>query len=175
MPDSAASQVPFPPVLNPERCSGMSVHYRKARPDDAGSITRMNQLLAEETEGRRLSDSVVQAGVARGLELAPEVRYFVAESGDAVVGQLMLTREWSDWRNGWMLWLQSVYVHPEFRRQGVFRRLLDYGLGHCRSSDSPVCVRLYVEEHNDAASEVYRRLGFGSAGYRVMERPETGL
>ena len=175
MPDSAASLVPSPLVLNPESCVRMSVLYRKARQEDAVSITRMNQLLAEETEGRRLPESVVQAGVTRGLELAPEVRYFVAESDGAAVGQLMLTREWSDWRNGWMLWLQSVYVLPEFRRQGVFRRLLDYGLGHCRSSDSPVCVRLYVEEHNEAASEVYRRLGFGSAGYRVMERPETGL
>lgn len=175
MPDSAASPAPFPPVLNPESCSRMSIHYRGARAEDADAITRMNQLLAEETEGRQLPESVVQAGVARGLELAPEVRYFVAESGGTAVGQLMLTREWSDWRNGWMLWLQSVYVLPEFRRQGVFRRLLDYGLGHCRSSDSPVCVRLYVEEHNDAANAVYRRLGFGSAGYRVMERPETAI
>ena len=175
MPDSAASQVPFLLGLSPESCSRMSIHYRRARAEDAGSITRMNQLLAEETEGRQLPECIVRAGVARGLELAPEVRYFVAECAGAAVGQLMLTREWSDWRNGWMLWLQSVYVLPDYRRQGVFRRLLEYGLGDCRGSDSPVCVRLYVEEHNDAASAVYRRLGFGSAGYRVMERPETAI
>ncbi|MFM7056652.1 MAG: N-acetyltransferase family protein [Planctomycetota bacterium] len=153
----------------------MTMEYRRGLPADTDAIARMNQLLAEETEGRRLPEDIVRAGVERGLQLAPEVRYFVAESGGAAVGQLMLTREWSDWRNGWMLWLQSVYVQPEFRRSGVFRGLLEYGLSHCRSSDSPVCVRLYVEEHNDAASAVYRRLGFSSAGYRVMERAEASL
>jgi GNAT superfamily N-acetyltransferase len=151
----------------------MTIEYRRAVAADAEAITRMNQLLAEETEGRRLAEHIVRAGVERGLQLAPEVRYFVAEAGGQTVGQLMLTREWSDWRNGWMLWLQSVCVLPEFRRSGVFRGLLEYGLDCCRSSDRPVCVRLYVEEHNATAGEVYHRLGFKSAGYRVLERPET--
>lgn len=148
------------------------VHIRPARPEDAAAIAKMNQQLAEETEGRRLPDAVVEAGVERGLGLAPEVRYFVAESSGQPIGQLMLTREWSDWRNGWMLWLQSVFVEADFRRQGVFRRLLEFGLAACRETDQPVCVRLYVELENHAATEVYRRLGFGCAGYRVMERPE---
>lgn len=149
------------------------VEYRRATESDAARIAHLNQLLAEETEGRRLPEEVVLSGVRRGLQLDPEVRYFVAESSGTVVGQLMLTREWSDWRNGWMLWLQSVYVVAGCRRQGVFRRLLEFGLDHCRRSDQPVCIRLYVEEENDAATAVYRRLGFGSAGYRVMERRES--
>lgn len=149
------------------------VEYRRATESDAVRIAHLNQLLAEETEGRRLPEEVVLSGVRRGLQLDPEVRYFVAESSGTVVGQLMLTREWSDWRNGWMLWLQSVYVVAGCRRQGVFRRLLEFGLDHCRRSDQPVCIRLYVEEENDAATAVYRRLGFGSAGYRVMERRES--
>lgn len=149
------------------------VEYRRATESDAVRIAHLNQLLAEETEGRRLPEEVVLCGVRRGLQLDPEVRYFVAESSGTVVGQLMLTREWSDWRNGWMLWLQSVYVVAGCRRQGVFRRLLEFGLDHCRRSDQPVCIRLYVEEENDAATAVYRRLGFGSAGYRVMERRES--
>jgi ribosomal protein S18 acetylase RimI-like enzyme len=149
------------------------VEFRRASEADAAQIAHLNQLLAEETEGRRLPDEVVLSGVRRGLQLDPEVRYFVAESSGTVVGQLMLTREWSDWRNGWMLWLQSVYVVAACRRQGVFRRLLHYGLDHCRRTDQPVCVRLYVEEENDAAAQVYRRLGFGSAGYQVMERAEA--
>lgn len=151
---------------------GMTMEFRRAVVADATAIARMNQQLAEETEGRRLPEAVVQAGVLRGLQLDPEVRYFIAECGGMPVGQLMLTREWSDWRNGWMLWLQSVYVASEYRRQGVFRRLLDFGLGLCRSTDHPVCVRLYVEQENAAASEVYHRLGFSSAGYRVLERAE---
>ena len=149
------------------------VEYRRATESDAVRIAHLNQLLAEETEGRRLPEEIVLSGVRRGLQLDPEVRYFVAESSGTVVGQLMLTREWSDWRNGWMLWLQSVYVVAGCRRQGVFRRLLEFGLDHCRRSDQPVCIRLYVEEENDAATAVYRRLGFGSAGYRVMERRES--
>ncbi|MGV2337429.1 MAG UNVERIFIED_CONTAM: GNAT family N-acetyltransferase [Planctomycetaceae bacterium] len=149
------------------------VEYRRATESDAVRIAHLNQLLAEETEGRRLPEEVVLSGVRRGLQLDPEVRYFVAESSGTVVGQLMLTREWSDWRNGWMLWLQSVYVVAGCRRQGVFRRLLEFGLDHCRRSNQPVCIRLYVEEENDAATAVYRRLGFGSAGYRVMERRES--
>ncbi len=149
------------------------IHIRPAHPEDAAAIARMNQQLAEETEGRRLPDAVVQAGVERGLRLAPEVRYFVAEAAGRPIGQLMLTREWSDWRNGWMLWLQSVFVDAEFRRRGIFRKLLEFGLSTCRETDHPVCVRLYVELENHAAAEVYRRLGFGCAGYRVMERPEN--
>jgi GNAT superfamily N-acetyltransferase len=150
----------------------MPVLLRRANPDDATAISAMNQQLAEETEGKRLPDDVVRAGVLRGLSLDPEVRYFVAEIGDRLVGQLMFTREWSDWRNGWMLWLQSVYVAADYRRQGVFRELLEYGLSVCRETDRPVGVRLYVELENHAAAEVYRRLGFGCAGYRVMERSE---
>lgn len=150
----------------------MTITFRRAIPRDAAVIAGMNQQLADETEGRRLPSEVVLAGVQQGLLLDPEVRYFVAAFDGLPVGQLMLTREWSDWRNGWMLWLQSVYVSPLYRRQGVFRDLLNFALTSCRKTDNAVCVRLYVEHQNEAAVEVYGKLGFGDTGYRVMERSE---
>jgi ribosomal protein S18 acetylase RimI-like enzyme len=147
--------------------------FRPAVLSDASTIADFNSRLAMETEGRPLDPSTIGNGVRRALELSPEVRYFVAESAGRVVGQLMLTREWSDWRNGWMIWLQSVYVHADFRGCGVFRSLLDYAIQSVELSDSPVCVRLYVEHHNEAAKSCYRSLGFVDSGYLVMERPRA--
>jgi ribosomal protein S18 acetylase RimI-like enzyme len=86
-----------------------------------------------------------------------------------VIGQLMLTREWSDWRNGWMVWLQSVYVLPANRGAGVFRMLFERSMEMARLRCNPVCVRLYVEHENEIAMTTYRRLGFRDSGYHVME------
>jgi len=80
----------------------------------------------------------------------------------------MLTREWSDWRNGWMVWLQSVYVRKPHRRRGVFRDLLTCALEQCRSRTDVAVVRLYVEHNNATAQATYRRLGFADEGYQVM-------
>ena len=82
--------------------------YRRANISDVDRITEFNCRLAQETEGKQLDTATVTRGVSRGLLLAPEVLYFVAEKDGTVVGQVMLTREWSDWRDGWMLWIQSV-------------------------------------------------------------------
>lgn len=147
------------------------ITYRAAGRDDAAVLTRFNCALALETENRILDAELVRRGVEGGLERSPEVRYFVAESESRVVGQLMLTREWSDWRNGWMAWLQSVYVEKAFRGAGVFRSLLDHAVHSIEGNDAPVCLRLYVETHNEPAMECYRRLGFRDSGYLVMERP----
>jgi len=148
----------------------MSVYYREAVAADVDALVQYNCQLALETEQKMLDPETVLQGVRTGLMLAPEVRYFVAVSSGKVIGQLMLTREWSDWRNGWMSWLQSVYVTSEFRSQGVFRGLLDHAIGAIRLSDNPVCLRLYVEHANTGAMECYRRLAFQDSGYLVMER-----
>ena len=81
----------------------------------------------------------------------------------------MITYEWSDWRNGWMLWLQSVYVQQEFRSQGVFRGLLNDALTTVNVDSEAIGLRLYVEKENDGAIAAYRRLGFEDAGYRILE------
>jgi len=148
----------------------MDVRFRSAAFSDATVLADFNCRLAWETEHRLLDRDLVLAGVEGGLGRYPEVRYFVAENEAGVVGQLMLTREWSDWRNGWMIWLQSVYVQADCRRRKVFQRLLQFATAVAQMEDNPVCLRLYVEHDNTAAQECYQSLGFRDAGYKVMEQ-----
>ncbi len=135
------------------------------------ALTDYNCRLALETEGKSLCADTVRNGVLRGLSVGGEVQYFVAVAEETVIGQVMLTREWSDWRDGWMAWLQSVYVAEEFRGKGVFRGLLNYVKDQLRLQSDVLCLRLYVEQDNEAAVAAYRRLEFEDPGYRVMEMP----
>lgn len=149
----------------------MNVRIRAASPDDVLVISEFNCCLAIETENKTLDRSTVLEGVRRGFDLGDEVQYFVAEDESGVIGQIMLTREWSDWRNGWMIWLQSVYVLPARRGAGVFRMLFERSIELARLRCNAVCVRLYVEHENEKATATYRRLGFLDSGYLVMEMP----
>lgn len=141
---------------------------RRACAEDAETLVDFNARMARETEGLELSHDVVSKGVRGGLADASRALYFVAEAGGRVVGQLMITKEWSDWRNGDIWWVQSVYVHPDFRRRGVFRALYAHAREQARQAGA-VGVRLYVDDHNAAAQQVYERLGMRTSNYRVME------
>jgi ribosomal protein S18 acetylase RimI-like enzyme len=143
---------------------------RKAAPGDLQTIVRYNQCLASETEGRRLDETTLTAGVQRVLEDPSKGQYFVAEVDGQVVGQMMYTREWSDWRNGDLLWLQSVYVHADHRGQGVFGRLLRQLQDIAESNPDVAGLRLYVENDNTTAQGTYVKHGFDMPGYIVMER-----
>lgn len=149
----------------------MDISIRQANESDASILADFNCRLAAETEDKQLDRETVELGVRNGLSLTPEVAYLVAEVSNKVVGQLMLTREWSDWRNGWTYWLQSVYVHIDFRGTGVFRKLLEHTVTELQRTGDAALVRLYVEKQNSAAISTYQRLGFSDAGYSVMERP----
>lgn len=142
---------------------------RPATPADTPVIAHFNRLLAQESEGLALDPGVVAAGVAAVLADPNKGLYFVAEIGGRPVGQLMLTTEWSDWRNGPVYWIQSVYVVAEQRGTGVFRALWERGLATARAAGARA-VRLYVEEANTAAQEVYRRVGMHRSGYLVFEK-----
>lgn len=146
------------------------IRIRPASSPDVPVITRFNIALALESENKRLDEGTVQRGVTRGFLQGAEVQYFLAEdSAGQPVGQLMLTREWSDWRDGWIMWIQSVYVRPEWRGQGVFRSLLKAAIDAMKRQPDVVGVRLYVEVANDRAQVVYLRSGFVDASYRVLE------
>lgn len=147
----------------------MTPTVREAQAEDAPVIADYNARLALESENKRLEHDVVVAGVQALLEQPAKGRYFVAERDEAIVGQLLITYEWSDWRNGLFWWIQSVYVPAESRRSGVFSEL--YRHVAALASEAPgVCgIRLYVEKENTHAQRTYNALGMSQTGYQVME------
>lgn len=148
----------------------MPLTIRRGAPSDAAVIAEYNQRLAQETEGRSLDAAVLARGVAAVLADASRGTYFVAEHEGRVVGQLMITLEWSDWRDGWLWWIQSVYVHADARRLGVFRALYEHAVAEAKARGDVVGIRLYVEHENAAARATYARLGMAETGYLVLER-----
>ena len=148
----------------------MTLTIRRAAPADAPTVIEFNRRLAEETEGKALDAAALAAGVAAGLADPAKAWYFVAEEDGVPLGQLMLTFEWSDWRNGWFWWIQSVYVRADARRRGVFRRLYDHVAALARRQPDVIGLRLYVEHGNGAAQQTYTHLGMTPAGYLVFEK-----
>jgi GNAT superfamily N-acetyltransferase len=147
----------------------MSFTVRRALPADAPTVADFNCRLARETEGLSLDGPTISAGVAAVLADASRGRYFVADESGTVIGQVMITYEWSDWRNGWIWWLQSVYVREDRRRHGVFRALLDHVLAGARG-EQVAAVRLYVEQANTPAQSAYGGLGFETMHFKLMQR-----
>jgi GNAT superfamily N-acetyltransferase len=163
--------------------------------NDLDVICEFNRRLAKETENKDLDPDILKAGVAAMLGDPHKGSYFVAEDhphpqplsrgergesasqplflderGESgVIGQLGVTCEWSDWRNGYFWWIQSVYVAESARRQGVFRKLYEHLLEEARRQPDVIGVRLYVEHDNLVAQETYRKLGMAVTGYRLME------
>ena len=143
---------------------------RTASVNDIETLVDFNCAIARETEGKQLVRETVARGVRRGLEQGEEVVYFVADNGAGPIGSLMLTREWSDWRDGWLVWIQSVYVTESWRGRGVFRSLLAHVTAELRNKPDVVGMRLYVEAENSRAQAVYHRTGSGDPSYKVLEQ-----
>jgi GNAT superfamily N-acetyltransferase len=152
----------------------MSFQIRAATPADVEVIAANNAVLALETEHRRLAPHVVRSGVAAALADPAKGRYFVAERMGEVVGQIMHTYEWSDWRNGCFWWIQSVYVTEDARSQGVFRSLFEHLRTLARSEPDVCGIRLYVERDNARAQQTYLQCGLMDTGYFVMEDDFSG-
>jgi ribosomal protein S18 acetylase RimI-like enzyme len=152
----------------------MTWTVRAATPADLLTLVAFNQQMALDTEGKQLDEAVLTRGVRRALADASLARYFVVEDDDGerpqVVGQLMLTEEWSDWRDGRFLWIQSVFVVPSHRRQGVYRALHDHVVALASEDDDVVGVRLYVETENKVAQQTYEGLGMERCHYFMYEQ-----
>jgi GNAT superfamily N-acetyltransferase len=142
---------------------------RPATINDHATVVEFNRLLAEESEGKRLDLELLGPGVRAALADPTKARYYLACRQENPVGQVMLTFEWSDWRNGEIWWIQSVYVRPDHRRQGVYRALHEHVSQLAMDTPGVVGLRLYVDERNLRAQQTYRRLGLRPAGYFVME------
>lgn len=147
----------------------MSITIRSATDTDVTVLAQFNQAMAQETEHRQLVPETIHQGIQSFLARPDYGFYLVAEIEGQVAGCLMVTFEWSDWRNGVFWWIQSVYVHPDFRRQGVFKAL--YRTVESRAEAMPdVCgLRLYVEQDNESAQQTYRSLGMDETSYRMFE------
>ncbi|HVC94588.1 MAG TPA: GNAT family N-acetyltransferase [Pirellulales bacterium] len=147
---------------------------RDATPADADLIAEFNRSLALESESKHLDPGVLATGVRLALERPELCRYFLAEADGRVVGQTMLTYEWSDWRAGVFWWIQSVYVVPDRRGQGVFRALFKHIETLAKKTGEVCGLRLYVERHNVPAIATYERLGMTPSGHWLYEIDWTG-
>ena len=149
--------------------SGLDASVREARPLDVDVLVSFNLAMAQESEDVTLDPATLRAGMSSLLSDRTRGRTFVVEDEGRVVATLMLTTEWSDWRNGWFWWIQNVYVHPEHRRRGHYRRLHDQVRALAASEPDVHGLRLYVEHENHGARETYRSLGMLETRYRLYE------
>jgi GNAT superfamily N-acetyltransferase len=153
----------------------LDLAFRRGELRDADTIAAFNAAMALETEGKALIPDVIGAGVRRLIETPSLGFYIVAEHQGRVIACLMITNEWSDWRNGLFWWIQSVYVEAPFRRQGVYRRMYDHVRGLAKA-DSSVCgFRLYVEKENEVAHATYGALGMQETDYLIYEELKPGI
>lgn len=144
------------------------ITIRKATEEDASTIISFQKSMAWETERCRLEDEKVNPGVHAVFENPGRGRYFVAESEGRVIASLLITYEWSDWRNANVWWFQSVYVEPAYRRKGIFRQM--YGYIKAEAMENGVAgLRLYVESENSAARSTYEAMGMTSQHYTMYE------
>ncbi len=152
-----------------------ALSVRKAGQADAAAISRFNQAMALETEGRRLVPEIVDAGVLHLLRQPSLGFYVVAVDGDAIVACLLVTHEWSDWRNGLLWWIQSVFVEARWRRRGVYRELYRF-VRELAQAEPGVCgFRLYVEKDNATAQRTYEALGMAATDYLIYEQLKPGV
>lgn len=159
--------VPLVPV--PSGGVSREVSIRAATRSDVSRLMEGNRAMAWETEGLELDEATLRAGVEAVFNAPRRGRYFVAEDRGAVFGQLLITYEWSDWRNADVWWIQSVYVWPEHRGRGVYRSLSSHVEASARA-EGAAGLRLYVDRRNEAAREVYRRLGMDGEHYLLFEK-----
>jgi len=147
----------------------MTLTLRRATLADAPTIVEFNRRLAWESEQLKLDLARITPGVDAVLRDAAKGFYTVAEHDGEVVGQTLITTEWSDWRNGWFWWIQSVYVREDARRGGVFKALFEKLRAEAQAEPSVIGLRLYLKTENARARKTYRSLNMTDTHYGMME------
>jgi len=145
------------------------ITIRKAKSSDSEHIVELQLKMAQETEGLELDRGVVSKGVRAVFRHPAHGTYWIAEEKGEILGVLLAIPEWSDWRNGTVLWIHSLYVIPEARRQGVFKKLYLNLKERVEHSPELVGLRLYVDRQNKSAQEIYDKLGMNKDHYELYE------
>jgi GNAT superfamily N-acetyltransferase len=148
----------------------MPITIRRGTPADIPIIVDFNSRLAQESEGKTLETPILTAGVAAAMDDQSKGPYYLAVEGETILGQMQITFEWSDWRNGWIWWIQGVYVRAEARRSGVFRALYEYIWREAHRAGNVIALRLYVDKENHGAQATYRQMGMAPSNYLLYER-----
>ncbi|HPS24621.1 MAG TPA: GNAT family N-acetyltransferase [Bacteroidales bacterium] len=142
---------------------------RKATFQDAVTLAENQVRMAMESENMKLDYQTVIKGREAYLNDPGKGTCYIAQEDGQIAGSLMVTREWSDWRNGWIWWIQSVYVLPEFRRRGVYKALYEHLQKLVNESPDVLGIRLYAEKNNRKALAAYRSLGMSDDHYVTFE------
>tara|TARA_B100000686_G_scaffold326886_1_gene385184 strand:+ start:143 stop:634 length:492 start_codon:yes stop_codon:yes gene_type:complete len=148
---------------------GKKVKVSKAQKSDIPEIIRFNINMAMETENKKLDRQTVTKGVQEVFNSPSLGYYIIVKDSSGILGCLMITYEWSDWRNGLFWWIQSVYVKKEYRRKGVFRKMYKFINERAIADKKCTGIRLYVENNNSIAQKVYNNLGMTETYYKLFE------
>ena len=149
------------------------MQIRAAQTADIDHLVAFNQAMALETEGKELDSKKIAAGVAAVFGDDKKGFYVVAEDAGAIAGGLMVTYEWSDRRNAWFWWIQSVYILPDYRGRGLYRQMYDFVKDRAAEAGSVCGFRLYVETENLSAQKVYEAVGMQRSHYLMYEEKES--
>ncbi len=146
-----------------------NITVREALLSDSALLANNNIAMAFESEGKKLNRGLIEEGVRQAISDPNKATYYIAEIDGEFAGQTMVTTEWSDWRNGWFWWIQSVYTAPAYRRRGVYRKIYEHIKERAKQVGNVCGIRLYVERENGIAIKAYDNLGNGRCGYVLME------
>ena len=145
------------------------MRIRLAEKTEVAALVEFNQAMALETEGKRLDRQILESGVSAVFDDEKKGFYVVAEEDEKIVGGLMVTFEWSDWRSAWFWWIQSVYIVPDFRGKGIYRLLYEFVKESAEARGDVCGFRLYVEKENTGAQKAYEKLGMDETHYLMYE------
>ena len=143
---------------------------RNANHKDTATIVIFNSAMAMETEHKLLDFNTVHEGVKELLNNSEHGFYLIAESDGIPIGQLMITKEWSDWRNGEFWWIQSVYVHANYRKNNIYRKLYNEAIKLAKESDKVCGIRLNVDKDNTISEKVYSKLRMKESNYKFFKK-----